>query len=42
VLVAAIVAGLFATLLGSGLVGEEHNYRQDVSVWFRCCNRAVT
>ena len=35
VLVAAIVAGLFATLLGSGLVGEEHNYRQDVSVWFR-------
>ena len=35
VLVAAIVAGLCATLLGSGLVGEEHNYRQDVSVWFR-------
>jgi nitrate reductase gamma subunit len=35
VLVAAIAAGLCATLLGSGLVGEEHNYRQDVSVWFR-------
>ena len=24
-----------AFALGSGLVGEEHNYRQDVSVWFR-------
>ena len=35
VLVAAIVAGLCATALGSGVVGEEHNYRQDVSVWFR-------
>jgi nitrate reductase gamma subunit len=35
VLVAAIVAGLCATALGSGLVGEEHNYRQTVSMWFR-------
>ena len=35
VLVAAIVAGLFATPLGSGVVGEEYNYREDVSVWFR-------
>jgi nitrate reductase gamma subunit len=35
VLVAAIVAGLCATALGSGLVGEEHNYRQTVSIWFR-------
>ncbi|MCK8675040.1 respiratory nitrate reductase subunit gamma [Rhodococcus sp. HM1] len=35
VLVAAIVAGLAATLLGSGVVGEEHNYRETVSLWFR-------
>ncbi|MDV2475836.1 respiratory nitrate reductase subunit gamma [Rhodococcus zopfii] len=35
VLVAAIVAGLATTLLGSGLVGEEHNYRDTVSPWFR-------
>ncbi|WP_420752106.1 respiratory nitrate reductase subunit gamma [Rhodococcus sp. O3] len=35
VLVAAIVAGLSATLLGSGVVGEEHNYRETVSPWFR-------
>ncbi|BBZ03186.1 nitrate reductase subunit gamma [Mycolicibacterium chitae] len=35
VLVAAIVAGLCATALGSGLVGEEHNYRETVSPWFR-------
>ena len=32
---AAIVAGLCATALGSGVVGEEHNYRETVSVWFR-------
>ncbi|BBZ32252.1 hypothetical protein MCNF_08570 [Mycolicibacterium confluentis] len=35
VLVAAIVAGLCATALGSGLVGEPYNYRESVSVWFR-------
>jgi nitrate reductase gamma subunit len=35
VLVAAIVAGLTATMLGSGLVGEAYNYRETISVWFR-------
>lgn len=35
VLVAAIVAGLCATALGSGVVGEAYDYRQSVSVWFR-------
>jgi nitrate reductase gamma subunit len=35
VLVAAIVAGLATTLLGSGAVGHEHNYRETVSPWFR-------
>ncbi|MDW6057398.1 respiratory nitrate reductase subunit gamma [Streptomyces sp. FXJ1.4098] len=35
VLVAAIVAGLATTLLGAGVVGEEHNYRETVSPWFR-------
>jgi nitrate reductase gamma subunit len=35
VLVAAIVAGLATTLLGSGVVGDEHNYRETVSPWFR-------
>jgi nitrate reductase gamma subunit len=35
VLVSAIVAGLSATLLGSGVVGEAYNYRETVSVWFR-------
>ena len=35
VLVAAIVAGLYATALGSGVVGEAYNYRESVSVWFR-------
>ncbi len=35
VLVAAIVAGLATTLMGSGVVGEEHNYRETVSPWFR-------
>ena len=34
VLVAAIVAGLTTTLLGAG-GGEEHNYRDSVSPWFR-------
>jgi nitrate reductase gamma subunit len=35
VLVAAIVAGLLATLLGSGVAGEAPNYRLTVSPWFR-------
>ncbi|MFE7419441.1 respiratory nitrate reductase subunit gamma [Rhodococcus sp. NPDC057529] len=35
VLLAAIVAGLATTLLGSGVVGEESNYRDTVSPWFR-------
>lgn len=35
VLVAAIVAGLATTLVGAGVVGEEHNYRETVSPWFR-------
>ncbi|HYO20276.1 MAG TPA: respiratory nitrate reductase subunit gamma [Dermatophilaceae bacterium] len=34
-LVGAIVLGLFATLAGAGVIGEEHNYRETVSVWFR-------
>ena len=35
VLVGAIVAGLYATSLGSGVFGEACNYRETVSVWFR-------
>ncbi len=35
VLVAAIITGLATTLLGAGVVGEEHNYRETVSPWFR-------
>jgi nitrate reductase gamma subunit len=35
VLVAAIVVGLATTLLGAGVVGDEHNYRETVSPWFR-------
>src|SRR6478752_8007262 len=35
VLILAIVAGLATTLVGSGLIGEAHNYRETVSVWFR-------
>lgn len=35
VLVLAIVLGLYATALGSGVVGEAYNYRESVSVWFR-------
>ncbi|NEW38090.1 respiratory nitrate reductase subunit gamma [Nocardia cyriacigeorgica] len=35
VLIAAIVAGLATTLMGAGVVGEEHNYRETVSPWFR-------
>ena len=35
VLILAIIAGLATTLVGSGLIGEEHNYRETVSIWFR-------
>ncbi|MEE2031047.1 respiratory nitrate reductase subunit gamma [Rhodococcus chondri] len=35
VLVAAIVAGLATTFIGAGVIGEEHNYRETVSPWFR-------
>ncbi|MFF3459567.1 respiratory nitrate reductase subunit gamma [Streptomyces sp. NPDC002730] len=35
VLVAAIVAGLASTVLGAGVIGDEHNYRETVSPWFR-------
>lgn len=36
VLVAAIVLGMVATLTGSHTpTGEEHNYRETVSIWFR-------
>ncbi|BBX74931.1 respiratory nitrate reductase subunit gamma [Mycobacterium shinjukuense] len=34
-LVGAIAAGLYATALGSGVVGEPYDYRETVSVWFR-------
>lgn len=34
-LVAAICLGVVATLSGAGVLGEGHNYREDVSVWFR-------
>jgi nitrate reductase gamma subunit len=34
-LTAAILLGLVATMSGAGLLGEEHNYREDVSIWFR-------
>ncbi|HET6357797.1 respiratory nitrate reductase subunit gamma, partial [Streptomyces sp.] len=35
VLLAAIVAGLATTVLGAGVIGDEHNYRETVSPWFR-------
>jgi len=35
VLVAAIVVGLATTLLGAGVGGEAHNYRETVAPWFR-------
>jgi len=35
VLLLAIVAGLATTLLGAGVIGHEHNYRETVSPWFR-------
>ena len=34
-LVAAILLGLLTTMLASGLLGTEYNYRETVSVWFR-------
>ena len=34
-LVAAICLGVLTTLISSGLLGQSHNYREDVSVWFR-------
>jgi len=34
-LVAAICLGVLATMAGAGVLGEAHNYREDVSVWFR-------
>jgi len=35
ILVAAILTGLAATLLGAGETGDTHNYRLTVSPWFR-------
>jgi nitrate reductase gamma subunit len=35
VLVAALAAGLATTLLGAGVVGTAHNYRETVAPWFR-------
>lgn len=35
VLVAAIVAGLATTVLGTGVVGDQPDYRETVSPWFR-------
>ena len=35
VLVAAILTGLLTTALGAGVLGQEHNYRETVSPWFR-------
>ncbi len=34
-LAAAICLGLVATMVGAGVIGDGHNYREDVSVWFR-------
>ena len=34
-LLAAICLGLITTMVGAGVIGEGHNYREDVSVWFR-------
>jgi nitrate reductase gamma subunit len=34
-LVAAICLGVLATLVGAGVLGGGHNYRADVSPWFR-------
>lgn len=34
-LLAAILLGVVATMVGAGVLGDGHNYREDVSVWFR-------
>jgi nitrate reductase gamma subunit len=34
-LTGAILLGVVATLAGAGVLGDGHNYREDVSVWFR-------
>jgi nitrate reductase gamma subunit len=34
-LVAAICLGLLTTFVGAGIIGDGHNYREDVSPWFR-------
>lgn len=34
-LAGAICLGVVATMTGAGVLGEGHNYREDVSVWFR-------
>lgn len=34
-LVGAICLGLLTTLVGAGVIGDGHNYREDVSPWFR-------
>jgi nitrate reductase gamma subunit len=34
-LLGAIMLGVLTTMLGSGVVGKAHNYRADVSPWFR-------
>lgn len=34
-LVGAISLGVLTTLVGAGVIGEGHNYREDVSPWFR-------
>jgi nitrate reductase gamma subunit len=34
-LLVAILLGLLTTMFASGLIGEGHDYRSDVSVWFR-------
>lgn len=34
-LVGAICLGVLTTLVGAGVIGEGHNYREDVSPWFR-------
>lgn len=34
-LVAAIALGLLTTMVGAGVIGDGHDYREDVSPWFR-------
>ena len=34
-LVGAISLGVLTTLVGAGVIGDGHNYREDVSPWFR-------